>query len=28
VINYVLNAWGNEGGTITVEEVKDIKIVR
>jgi nitrite reductase (NO-forming) len=28
VINYVLNAWGNEGGTITVEEVKDIKIIR
>lgn len=28
VINYVLNAWGNDGGTITMEEVKDIKIVR
>ena len=28
VINYVLNAWGNNGGSITVEEVKDIKIVR
>jgi mono/diheme cytochrome c family protein len=28
VINYVLNAWGNKGGTITVAEVKDIKIVR
>ncbi len=28
VINYVLNAWGNKGGTITVDEVKDIKIVR
>lgn len=28
VINYVLNAWGNEGGTIKLEEVKDIKIVR
>lgn len=28
VINYVLNAWGNDGGSITVEEVKDIKIVR
>lgn len=28
VINYVLNAWGNDGGTITAEEVKDIKIVR
>ena len=28
VINYVLNAWGNKGGTITLAEVKDIKIVR
>lgn len=28
VINYVLNAWGNNGGTIKLEEVKDIKIVR
>lgn len=28
VINYVLNAWGNNGGTIKVDEVKDIKIVR
>ena len=28
VINYVLNAFGNSGGTITLEEVKDIKIVR
>lgn len=28
VINYVLNSWGNDGGTITVDEVKDIKIVR
>ncbi|MDZ7741546.1 MAG: cytochrome c [Bacteroidota bacterium] len=28
VINYVLNAWGNEGGTISLEEVKDIKIKR
>ncbi|NOX85121.1 MAG: cytochrome c [Chlorobi bacterium] len=28
VINYVLNAWGNNGGTVTVDEVKDIKIVR
>jgi len=28
VINYVLNAWGNNGGTISVDEVKDIKIVR
>jgi len=28
VINYTLNAWGNNGGTITLDEVKDIKIVR
>ena len=28
VINYVLNAWGNNGGTVTVDEVKDIKKVR
>ncbi len=28
VINYVLNAWGNNGGTIKLEDVKDIKIVR
>ena len=28
VINYSLNAWGNDGGTITLDEVKDIKIVR
>ncbi len=28
VINYVLNAWGNDGGSISVDEVKDIKIVR
>ena len=28
VINYVLNAWGNKGGSIKVEEVSDIKIVR
>lgn len=26
VINYVLNAWGNDGGTITLEEVKDVVI--
>jgi nitrite reductase (NO-forming) len=26
VINYVLNAWGNNGGTVTLEQVKDIKI--
>ncbi len=28
VTNYILNAWGNKGGSITVDEVKDIKIVR
>lgn len=28
VINYVLNAWGNEGGTVKLEDVKDIKIIR
>jgi nitrite reductase (NO-forming) len=28
VINYVLNAWGNDFGTIKLEDVKDIKIVR
>lgn len=28
VINYTLNAWGNDGGSITLDEVKDIKIVR
>lgn len=28
VINYVLNAWGNDGGTIKLEDVKDIEIVR
>lgn len=28
VINYVLNAWGNDGGTVKLEDVKDIKIVR
>jgi mono/diheme cytochrome c family protein len=28
VINYVLNAWGNEGGTISLDEVSDIKKVR
>lgn len=26
VINYVLNAWGNKGGTVTIEDVKDVKI--
>jgi nitrite reductase (NO-forming) len=28
VINYILNAWGNDGGTVKLEDVKDIKIVR
>ncbi|MDD2529503.1 MAG: cytochrome c [Lentimicrobiaceae bacterium] len=28
VINYVLNNFGNDGGYITVDEVKDIKIIR
>lgn len=28
VINYVLNAWGNNGGSISLDEVKDIEIVR
>jgi len=28
VINYVLNAWGNKGGTVKIEDVKDIKIIR
>ena len=28
VINYVLNAWGNDGGTVKLEDVKDIKIIR
>lgn len=26
VINYVLNAWGNKGGTVSLEDVKNIKI--
>ncbi len=26
VVNYVLNTWGNNGGTITLEEVKDVVI--
>lgn len=26
VINYVLNAWGNKGGTVSMEDVKDVKI--
>ncbi len=28
VINYVLNAWGNDYGTVKLEEVKDVKIIR
>ncbi len=28
VINYVLNAWGNKGGSVKVVDVKGIKIVR
>ena len=28
VVNYILNAWGNEGGTVSLEEVKDVKIIR
>jgi nitrite reductase (NO-forming) len=28
VVNYVLNSWGNDGGTVKLEDVKDIKIVR
>ena len=28
VINYVLNAWGNNGGTIKLDDVKDIEIIR
>lgn len=26
VINYVLNTWGNKGGTVTLEDVKDVVI--
>lgn len=26
VINYVLNAWGNKGGTVSMEDVKNVKI--
>jgi len=26
VINYVLNAWGNDGGTVSMDDVKGIKI--
>lgn len=25
VVNYVLNAWGNAGGTVTIDEVKAVK---
>ena len=25
VVNYILNSWGNEGGTVTVEDVKAAK---
>ena len=25
VLNYVLNSWGNNGGTITVKEVKAVR---
>ncbi len=28
VINYVLNAWGNNGGEVKLEDVKDIPIKR
>lgn len=28
VVNYILNAWGNNYGTVTLEEAKAIKIVR
>ncbi len=28
VINYVLNAWGNNFGTVTLDDAKGIKIVR
>jgi nitrite reductase (NO-forming) len=26
VINYILNAWGNNGGTVTIDQVKNITI--
>lgn len=26
VVNYILNSWGNNGGTVTLEEVKDVVI--
>ncbi len=28
VVNYILNAWGNNYGTVTLEDAKSIKIVR
>ncbi len=28
VINYVLNSFGNDGGWVTMEDVKDVKIIR
>ena len=28
VVNYILNTWGNDGGTVKVEDVQDIEIVR
>ncbi len=28
VVNYVLNAWGNNYGTVTLEDAKGIKIIR
>ncbi len=28
VVNYILNAWGNNGGTVSLDEVKDIEIIR
>lgn len=28
VVNYILNAWGNNGGTVSMDEVEDIKIKR
>jgi len=28
VVNYILNTWGNDGGTVSLEEVEDIKIKR
>ncbi|MCF8233664.1 MAG: cytochrome c [Bacteroidales bacterium] len=28
VVNYILNTWGNDGGTVSMEEVEDIKIKR